>query len=339
MTKRIAPQLKVVGLPGESETAAQARAAVTPTMSAAATARRYAPVENVDLTALSAELTRQASAVQTGDLSRAEEMLTAQAHTLDAIFNQLATRAANADDLPQLEALLKLALRAHPVPGAGGLGSRLRDPTPTARRLHKSSERRRRAPASQQRCSRAGNRASANPSSGANRWRTAGRRSGGQVLPSGSISGSRGSIPQDRRRQKVSAGRQCAATQAQRVQSCEDSPARSASRSTCWSGSARTAASRRVPFAGAFVGRWAGSPKNIFLYQTLKVFKWRRERDSNPRWAFNPYSLSRGAPSATRPSLRGGCLRAAEYSRKTEQVKRRLAFPPRSIAVGAAARD
>jgi hypothetical protein len=30
---------------------------------------------------------------------------------------------------------------------------------------------------------------------------------------------------------------------------------------------------------------------------------WRRERDSNPRWAFGPYSLSRGAPSATRPSL------------------------------------
>ena len=30
---------------------------------------------------------------------------------------------------------------------------------------------------------------------------------------------------------------------------------------------------------------------------------WRRERDSNPRWAFNPYSLSRGAPSAARPSL------------------------------------
>ena len=35
----------------------------------------------------------------------------------------------------------------------------------------------------------------------------------------------------------------------------------------------------------------------------LSVY-WRRERDSNPRWAFNPYSLSRGAPSATRPSLR-----------------------------------
>ena len=31
---------------------------------------------------------------------------------------------------------------------------------------------------------------------------------------------------------------------------------------------------------------------------------WRRERDSNPRWDFVPYSLSRGAPSAARPPLR-----------------------------------
>ena len=36
---------------------------------------------------------------------------------------------------------------------------------------------------------------------------------------------------------------------------------------------------------------------------------WRRERDSNPRRAFDPYTLSRGAPSTTRPSLRraSGC--------------------------------
>ncbi len=33
-------------------------------------------------------------------------------------------------------------------------------------------------------------------------------------------------------------------------------------------------------------------------------FNWRRERDSNPRRAFDPYALSRGAPSTTRPSLR-----------------------------------
>jgi hypothetical protein len=31
---------------------------------------------------------------------------------------------------------------------------------------------------------------------------------------------------------------------------------------------------------------------------------WRRGRDSNPRRAFDPYALSRGAPSTTRPPLR-----------------------------------
>jgi hypothetical protein len=38
------------------------------------------------------------------------------------------------------------------------------------------------------------------------------------------------------------------------------------------------------------------------------IRKWRRERDSNPRWAFDPYALSRGAPSTTRPSLRTSTL-------------------------------
>ena len=32
--------------------------------------------------------------------------------------------------------------------------------------------------------------------------------------------------------------------------------------------------------------------------------EWRSGRDSNPRWAFDPYSLSRRAPSTTRPPLR-----------------------------------
>ncbi len=38
---------------------------------------------------------------------------------------------------------------------------------------------------------------------------------------------------------------------------------------------------------------------------------WRRERDSNPRWAFDPYTLSRGAPSTTRPPLRCQTVRAS----------------------------
>ena len=81
-------------------------------MLAATTLRRCVRVEGVNLTALAEELTRQASTVQAGDLSRAEEMLSAQAHTLDAIFNQLPGRAVNAEYLPQLETFLKLALRA-----------------------------------------------------------------------------------------------------------------------------------------------------------------------------------------------------------------------------------
>jgi hypothetical protein len=39
-----------------------------------------------------------------------------------------------------------------------------------------------------------------------------------------------------------------------------------------------------------------------FLNENNKI--WRRGWDSNPRRAINPYSLSRGAPSAARPPLR-----------------------------------
>ena len=38
--------------------------------------------------------------------------------------------------------------------------------------------------------------------------------------------------------------------------------------------------------------------------ECVSACNWRRERDSNPRRAFDPYTLSRGAPSTTRPSLR-----------------------------------
>ena len=49
---------------------------------------------------------------------------------------------------------------------------------------------------------------------------------------------------------------------------------------------------------------------------------WRRGRDSNPRWAFNPYSLSRGAPSATRPPLQATQLFEAGLYLKSLLCKR-----------------
>lgn len=42
----------------------------------------------------------------------------------------------------------------------------------------------------------------------------------------------------------------------------------------------------------------------IFAGNSFTPRKWRRGRDSNPRYAFDVYSLSRGAPSTTRPPLR-----------------------------------
>lgn len=57
-------------------------------------------------------LSEQLEVAKQGELDRGEAMLVAQAHTLDAIFNQLARRAANSDYLEHLETYLRLGLRA-----------------------------------------------------------------------------------------------------------------------------------------------------------------------------------------------------------------------------------
>src|SRR5438067_1544866 len=56
----------------------------------------------------------------------------------------------------------------------------------------------------------------------------------------------------------------------------------------------------RVQFQDS-AGKWTSYPAAIV---PTEKGSWRRERDSNPRRAFDPYTLSRGAPSTTRPSLR-----------------------------------
>ena len=65
-----------------------------------------------DVDALAAELGRQVDAVNGGDLRRAEAMLIAQAHTLDAIFVNLARRAVGQDYLKQWEAYMRMAMKA-----------------------------------------------------------------------------------------------------------------------------------------------------------------------------------------------------------------------------------
>ena len=58
------------------------------------------------------ELAHQVKTVQDGKLARPEALLTAQAHTLDLLFNRLLRRAMGSDTIPPFEANMKMALRA-----------------------------------------------------------------------------------------------------------------------------------------------------------------------------------------------------------------------------------
>jgi len=99
--------------PGESADIALARSSLRPTVQAALTLRNYSKgFGEFEMMALIESLTEQTQAVIGGDLGRGEAMLTAQAHTLDAIYNNLARRAITADYMDPLETYLKLALRA-----------------------------------------------------------------------------------------------------------------------------------------------------------------------------------------------------------------------------------
>ena len=106
-------QISAHARPGEKESVALARTALRPSVQASVTIKDYGKVwGDLDLSGLIQCLSEQIEATRGGDASRAEAMLTAQAHTLDAIFNGLAQHAINADYMDHLEKYLKLALRA-----------------------------------------------------------------------------------------------------------------------------------------------------------------------------------------------------------------------------------
>jgi hypothetical protein len=81
---------------GKSEKRIMAECGLSPIMANAATSRLYSKgtFGESDLTETVAILRERAENVQRGDMSEAEATLTAQAATLDAIFNELARRAA-----------------------------------------------------------------------------------------------------------------------------------------------------------------------------------------------------------------------------------------------------
>jgi hypothetical protein len=97
----------------QDEASALTQTALRPTVQAAFTLHEYSNRDvNLDLPTLVDCLSEQAKAISSGDTTRAEAMLTAQAHTLDAIFNTLARRAISCKHMSNLDSYLKLALRA-----------------------------------------------------------------------------------------------------------------------------------------------------------------------------------------------------------------------------------
>lgn len=107
--------LRVAAAPGEDAKAIMARAALRPSVRAAITAQTYSRhVGELDLGALVDELAAQSRTASKGDMGRAEAMLMSQAHTLEAIFHELARRAALnlGEYINAAEIYMRLALKA-----------------------------------------------------------------------------------------------------------------------------------------------------------------------------------------------------------------------------------
>ncbi|MGN6806737.1 MAG: hypothetical protein ACTHJZ_12450, partial [Trinickia sp.] len=92
-----------------------ARAITRPEVGAAATGSYFMPLaRGADINALVAEMSRQTKFVNDGNLDRAEAMLMSQAHSLDAMFNEFARRAAlnMGEYLGATETYMRMAMKA-----------------------------------------------------------------------------------------------------------------------------------------------------------------------------------------------------------------------------------
>ena len=106
-------QITLQAYPDENPDDIIARELTRPAISAAGTIQAMKG-DNHEVNALARELQRQADAVSGGNMTRAEGMLIAQAHTLDEIFNNLARRAHlnMGEYINAAETYMRLALKA-----------------------------------------------------------------------------------------------------------------------------------------------------------------------------------------------------------------------------------
>lgn len=107
--------LEITKQSDEDKAAAVARSVTSPTVRGAVSAQAFSKAfGETDLQSLVNELGKQCLSVRGGNLARAESLLTTQAHTLDAIFNELARRAAAnmGEYINATDRYLRLALKA-----------------------------------------------------------------------------------------------------------------------------------------------------------------------------------------------------------------------------------
>jgi hypothetical protein len=113
--KKAPESLGVQSNPNESEARAIARTVLRPSVRAADSTRTFSrQFGELNLAALCDELAEQSKAVSRGDMARSEAMLISQAHTLEAVFHELARRAAlnMGEYINAAETYMRLALKA-----------------------------------------------------------------------------------------------------------------------------------------------------------------------------------------------------------------------------------
>lgn len=107
--------LEIQSPPDADQTKLLVTTALRPSVRAAVTTQAFSrQFGELDINALVGELTAQAKTATDGDLQRPEAMLIAQAHTLEAMFHELARRAAlnMGEYLGAAETYMRLALKA-----------------------------------------------------------------------------------------------------------------------------------------------------------------------------------------------------------------------------------
>lgn len=113
-TEKPPRQLVLQQAKGETREQTKAKAFTSPHFGAGCTALAFLGSKDLQLMPLIGALTEQADKVHKGDLERLEATLSAQAHSLDVIFNMLAQRAAAnmGQYMDATERYLRLALKA-----------------------------------------------------------------------------------------------------------------------------------------------------------------------------------------------------------------------------------